>query len=397
MANILLLVADIWLLSGLVFILHYFSPRFGFLPLILVIGALTAFLENQVGVFVALTPDLLLIVSSNVLVPVILMSVLILYVANGAVPARLTIYGVLGISVLQWGLITVYRLHLSLAGGGSFSQFNTEALIPVLDLRTIFASTIAFAADMFVIAAFYQGVKNTAPKLPEWAVVALSLLASLWTDAVVFGLLSGAGLTQFAKLLPGDVLGKTLSAVVAGIPLAFYMARVAPRMPGYVGSTNRSTFDILAGSFAKVKLALVRTEAALEHVEAERRKEAAYFEQISENIYEAVWLALPQQLHALYVNSAYERIWGRNAESLYANANSFVNSIHPEDKDRVMAAIPTQPTGQYDLEYRIVRPDGSVRWVRDRAFPIRNDKGEIYRWPGSLRTLPNASSSSYNS
>jgi PAS domain S-box-containing protein len=76
----------------------------------------------------------------------------------------------------------------------------------------------------------------------------------------------------------------------------------------------------------------------------------------------------------LYVSPAYEVIWGRSLRELYSKPRDWLDAIHPEDRDRVLKASQTkQLAGAYDEEYRIVRPDGSVRWIRDRAFPVQNE------------------------
>src|SRR5947207_15616909 len=81
----------------------------------------------------------------------------------------------------------------------------------------------------------------------------------------------------------------------------------------------------------------------------------------------------------LYISPAYEKIWGRTAKSLYDEPRSFLDSIHPDDRDRVIAAISKQPDENYDEEYKIIRPDGTIRWIRDRAFPIKDTNGIVYR------------------
>ena len=75
----------------------------------------------------------------------------------------------------------------------------------------------------------------------------------------------------------------------------------------------------------------------------------------------------------LYVNRAYETIWGRTCESLYASPKNWFEAIHPDDRERVLqAALTWHAHGAYDDEYRIVCADGAVRWVRDRTFPMRD-------------------------
>jgi len=85
----------------------------------------------------------------------------------------------------------------------------------------------------------------------------------------------------------------------------------------------------------------------------------------------------------LYISPSYEKVWGQTCESLLENPTAWLEAIVPEDRERVLAALENQHrTGEFDEEFRIVRPDKSLRWVHDRAFPIRNAQGEIYRLVG---------------
>ncbi|MGH7209077.1 MAG: PAS domain-containing protein, partial [Nitrospiraceae bacterium] len=117
--------------------------------------------------------------------------------------------------------------------------------------------------------------------------------------------------------------------------------------------------------------------------EAALRESEECFRQLSENIREVFWMTDPEKNQMLYISPAYEEIWGRTCASLYASPRSWLDAIHPEDRDRVLTAATTrQVSGEYAEEYRIVRPDGSVRWIRDRAFPIRDASGQVYRIAG---------------
>jgi PAS domain S-box-containing protein len=106
--------------------------------------------------------------------------------------------------------------------------------------------------------------------------------------------------------------------------------------------------------------------------------------QLAEHVREVLWMADPKTQRTLYVNPAYERIWGRTCESLYQNASSYLEAVHPDDRGRFLEAIEAQ-TGQqvpFDIQYRVIRPDGSMRWIRDRGFPVRDAAGEVYRLVG---------------
>jgi PAS domain S-box-containing protein len=103
------------------------------------------------------------------------------------------------------------------------------------------------------------------------------------------------------------------------------------------------------------------------------QKSETRFRQIAETIEEVVWSADPGIGKTLYISPAYERVWGRTCASLYEDPDSFVDSIHPDDRGTVLGALAEHADGiPFDQEYRIVRPDGSVRWIWDRGFPVRD-------------------------
>jgi PAS domain S-box-containing protein len=90
----------------------------------------------------------------------------------------------------------------------------------------------------------------------------------------------------------------------------------------------------------------------------------------------------PHQQSFIYVSPAYARIWGRTLDSLYADPASFLDAVHPDDQLRVTAALPMQALGSYDIEYRVLRPDGTISWVHDVAFPVRDAYGVVVRVAG---------------
>jgi PAS domain S-box-containing protein len=129
-------------------------------------------------------------------------------------------------------------------------------------------------------------------------------------------------------------------------------------------------------------IGIMRDISERTRLEDELREREQRFRQLAENIQEVVWMSDPEKEEMIYANPAYEEIWGRSVESLYEEPTTFLDAVHPEDRDRVEAAVDSQRTGDYDEEYRIVRPDGDLRWIRDRAIPVKNDAGEVYRIVG---------------
>lgn len=137
----------------------------------------------------------------------------------------------------------------------------------------------------------------------------------------------------------------------------------------------------------RIESALVLTRSRSGRLWEQFRKTAErgdIFRQVTENISDVVWVnSLADGDGLEYVNAAYEQVWGRSVDSLYEDRNALLETVHPEDRDRVRQGMDRQLENpeSYDLTYRIVRPDGDVRWVHSRAFGVR-EEGELERIVG---------------
>lgn len=129
----------------------------------------------------------------------------------------------------------------------------------------------------------------------------------------------------------------------------------------------------------------------VEHIDITRRKLAALalesseekFRQLAENIREVFWMMNATGTEILYISPAYEQIWGRSCASLYALPMDWIEAIHPDDREQAHETFMKQLQGDdVASEYRITTPDGVERWIRDRAFPIRDQAGELVRIAG---------------
>jgi PAS domain S-box-containing protein len=111
------------------------------------------------------------------------------------------------------------------------------------------------------------------------------------------------------------------------------------------------------------------------------------FRQMAENINEVFWMSSADLSEVLYISPVYQQIWGRTCESLYTNPKSFLEAIHPEDRERVIANLQQNIKTEFDIEYRIIWQDGTVRWIWDRSVPIYNQVGEVYRRAGIAQDI----------
>ena len=107
------------------------------------------------------------------------------------------------------------------------------------------------------------------------------------------------------------------------------------------------------------------------------RESEQMFRLVAQNVAEVLWLVDPADYHVIYVSPSYEQLWDRTCDSLYEDPMSWLGAVHPEDFDRVSAALERQAeTGEFDEEFRITRSDGSIRWVSDRGFPVKSKSGQ---------------------
>jgi diguanylate cyclase (GGDEF)-like protein/PAS domain S-box-containing protein len=122
---------------------------------------------------------------------------------------------------------------------------------------------------------------------------------------------------------------------------------------------------------------------AQRRTEKNLRTSESRFRQMAESIQEVFFLRDLDGAHMYYISPAYEKIWGRTCESVYADPASWAGSIHPDDLDRAYAQTGEgRNAAGFDLELRIIRPDGEVRWIHTRGYPILNDAGVAYRMAG---------------
>lgn len=111
------------------------------------------------------------------------------------------------------------------------------------------------------------------------------------------------------------------------------------------------------------------------------RQSEEKFRQLAENMHQVVWMR-DRGGHPLYLSPAFEQIWGHSCQSGYADPALWWETVHPDDRDRIRTSFTQDNASIVEEEYRLVRPDGVVRIIRDQSFPIRDASGQIYRIAG---------------
>jgi PAS domain S-box-containing protein len=124
------------------------------------------------------------------------------------------------------------------------------------------------------------------------------------------------------------------------------------------------------------------------HLETAAKIHADQFHLVTQTIQDVFWIADFRIPKVLYVSPAYAEIWGRSPTEVYQDYSLWAETIHPDDRQRVLSTAAV--AGEQDTveqEYRIVRPDGSLRWIRDRGFAVRNDAGEFQQMVGIAQDI----------
>jgi two-component system cell cycle sensor histidine kinase/response regulator CckA len=193
-------------------------------------------------------------------------------------------------------------------------------------------------------------------------------------------------LTAVAYVVPLLASGRSTSAIESAtvvVPVCILVGEVVAHVVHRLHAAQDELEQRVAERTAQLQAAnqaIQQELAERTQVEAALRESESRFRQLAEHIHEAFWLLDPHTPRLLYISPAYEQIWQRACETLYAQPYSFLDAVHPGDRERVAAAMERQQGGAIsDEEYRILWPDGSVRWVWDRSFPVADAAGRVSR------------------
>ncbi|WP_420226309.1 PAS domain-containing protein [Pigmentiphaga litoralis] len=130
-------------------------------------------------------------------------------------------------------------------------------------------------------------------------------------------------------------------------------------------------------------LRLKAAEDAHRMAESALRESEERFRQMADAIGDVFWVYEPALGEHAYVSKAARGVWGVTDEALMANPDLWWAPVHPDDRERVKAALDgARITGSYDEEYRLRHADGRIAWIHDRGFPIRGADGAITRLTG---------------
>jgi two-component system cell cycle sensor histidine kinase/response regulator CckA len=125
----------------------------------------------------------------------------------------------------------------------------------------------------------------------------------------------------------------------------------------------------------------------MNHASYEAFSSEEVFRQMVAHVQEIFWMMDAGTRSLIYVSPAYEKICGRSLERLYSSPTGYHEVVHPEDRERMKERFQVLPKGAFSEEFRIVRPDGGIRWLSCQGFPVLDNRGEIIRLVGTAQDI----------
>ena len=113
---------------------------------------------------------------------------------------------------------------------------------------------------------------------------------------------------------------------------------------------------------------------------------------LAEKSQEVFWIKSADYQQQIYINPAYEEVWGLSCQSLYANPSAWINYVHPADQSAILTSLQKRHFGvsasdTYWEVYRIIRPNGEIRWISDNSYPIYDEHGEHIGFAGIAKDI----------
>lgn len=197
------------------------------------------------------------------------------------------------------------------------------------------------------------------------------------------GLIASEGKPHLTNTVIGDprVNDQEWAKREGMIAFAGYPLMIADQLVGVMATFARKPFsqNTLDGMGSVAQSIAVGIQR--QFTEGELRQSEERFRELAENINEIFYIAHPEGKQFYYISPAHEQITGQKCDAVYQNPHAWLESIHPDDRERIEEAL-RMDSARLDEEYRVLRPDGELRWLRSRSFPVKDEHGEVARVVG---------------
>lgn len=374
----LVLISELIFLIILILSLHYYSSQIGLLPMLFVVMTLAVVIAMSafLNVFVTVIPPLTFGVIGNVFVPIVLLSVLIIYILNGETIARTTVGSFLLVSLLTMILVIFFAYY---------ARLNTDNVVVSAPLRTIngvsllrflrirIASLSAFAVAMLGSIIVYQTIRNLSLNTPEFISVMLAFFIGLWLDSIIFFLIRDFSVGIVFNNIIEDMIARSLISLILAIPASFYLHSINNREKYPKSAYGRPIFGIIFGYPGQ----LVQ---GMQDLQSELHVNQQIYQYLTENLNAIIYLADASTDELIYVSPAFEKILGYEVDILENKVDNLQLVVHPDD--RITVPVLDFMIKHTPNTFRFVRPDGEIGWLHNRVEALYDENGEIYRYLG---------------
>ncbi len=381
MHTIVVFAIQLLVLLGLIFSLHWWSPKIGLLPVLFVMMTLNTLiaLSPFMNPRIMLPSQMTFLVVGHMFIPIVILSFLVIYIVHGQVIAQVTLASFILVNILTMFIMMVYIYYTQL-------DPQSVQLVARLDnfdvfmgdfLRNGIASILGFSTAMLSSVIVYQALRNVSPKLPYIVAIFGGLTVALWLDSIIFMTVSTLGLDVFFRNLTNDFIAKTLISIVILIPT--YLFFEALRKYRHVNwGHGRPLLGIIFGFQAQLRTGLLEVQSEL-HLNQQ------IYQHLTENLDEIIYVVEVSSNELIYVSPAFETMTGYQLEELGKQIDKLQITVHPDDRVRpplLDFMLKFNPT-----TFRFVHKNGTVGWMSNRLLPIKNDDGEIYRYLGIVADI----------
>ncbi|MHB8724035.1 MAG: EAL domain-containing protein [Casimicrobiaceae bacterium] len=256
---------------------------------------------------------------------------------------------------------------------------NVAETGPVTPLRALIVEDSENDAALLVRALCDAGYVLTWERVQSADAMRAALQRERWD--VIFSDHDMPGFNSLGALEEVQKTGKDIPFIILSGSIPDEIAVEAMRRGAHDYVTKGNKSRLLPAVARELREALIRHEhrGALDTL----RTREEQFRQLTENIQEVFFLIDAQNGQVVYVSPAYEPLWGKSCQSLYDRADSWCDSVYPDDRSSVMSAVEVaKVTGAFNHECRIILPNGMIRWVHARIFPVCDSAGKMLRIAG---------------
>ena len=370
-------ISEAIIVALLVLFLFHLRGRLGLSPLYITLGVFQPIQTILVSTFyVEINEAIIISPGSVIMFTASLFAILLVYIFEDAIETRKAIYGIMIANLSMTLLLFIFGFQLSFFNTINYLNLSSEILSENAKLMLV-GTTILFIDSVLLILLYEIIWKLVSNNLFLHIFLTISLV--LVFDSFAFTSAAFYGQTNYSTILLSNILGKLVVAFFYALMLSLYF-----RFAGKTKNNSHTFKDIF-------QLLSYRQKFEIEH---KKSKETVSLLRESQERFQTLVTISPVGIfrtdadgQTTYVNPQWSQISGLSFED--AIGNGWLNVVHPADREKVVKEWETSTEMEVNSysEYRFIRPDGKIAWVKGQAVPDRNAEGEIIGYIGTITDI----------